>query len=81
VFRARSGLKNFKGGSTPALASPHRRKHVPEPGAGAEDAADRTIDDAQHVDTRTESASDRLLRDERAARCAAGACRRSSARR
>jgi len=74
-LRAFRGLKNFKGGS--ALGTWLHRIAVNTCLNRLALKTPRTepIDDAQHVDTRTESASDRLLRDERAARVRAAVAR------
>jgi len=74
-LRAFRGLKNFKGGS--ALGTWLHRIAVNTCLNRLALKTPRTepIDDAQHVDTRTESASDRLLRDERAAKVRAAVAR------
>ena len=74
-LRAFRGLKNFKGGS--ALGTWLHRIAVNTCLNRLALKTPRTepIDDAQHIDMRTESASDRLLRDERAAKVRAAVAR------
>ena len=74
-LRAFRGLKNFKGGSMLGTWLHRIAVNTCLNRLALKTPRTEPIDDAQHVDTRTESASDRLLRDERAARVRAAVAR------
>jgi len=74
-LRAFRGLKNFKGGSTLGTWLHRIAVNTCLNRLALKTPRTEPIDDAQHVDTRTESASDRLLRDERAAKVRAAVAR------
>ena len=74
-LRAFRGLKNFKGGSTLGTWLHRIAVNTCLNRLALKTPRTEPIDDAQHVDTRTESASDRLLRDERATKVRAAVAR------
>src|SRR3954470_24536515 len=74
-LRAFRGLKNFKGGSTLGTWLHRIAVNTSLNRLALKVPRTEPIDDTQHVDTRTESASDRLLRDERAVRVRAAVAR------
>ena len=65
-LRAYRGLGNFAGFVARDVALPDRREPLPQP-CGRKVSPTEAIDDRQHIDTRSESAADRVLREERAA--------------
>jgi RNA polymerase sigma-70 factor (ECF subfamily) len=74
-LRAFRGLKNFKGGSTLGTWLHRIAVNTSLNRLALKVPRTEPIDDAQHVDTRSESASDRLLRDERAVKVRAAVAR------
>jgi len=74
-LRAFRGLKNFKGGSTLGTWLHRIAVNTSLNRLALKVPRTEPIDDTQHVDTHTESASDRLLRDERAVRVRAAVAR------
>ena len=74
-LRAFRGLKNFKGGSTLGTWLHRIAVNASLNRLALKVPRTEPIDETQHVDTRTESASDRLLRDERAVKVRAAVAR------
>jgi len=74
-LRAFRGLKNFKGGSTLGTWLHRIAVNTSLNRLALKTPRTEPIDETQHVDTRTESASDRLLRDERAVKVRAALAR------
>ena len=74
-LRAFRGLRNFKGGSTLGTWLHRIAVNTSLNRLALKVPRTEPIDDTQHVDTRTESASDRLLRDERAVKVRAAVAR------